>query len=135
MPSWLRSNSTWRMVCFVLLPDQRHDSIGVLPLIEGVVFGALPDDKAFDVDWIRVKLDDHGSAAVTSPKANHKAAINFEGEMYRWRHFIENTFAKLKRVQGPSPPGTTKPTPATPQPSISQLRSSPHAERQQTLVV
>jgi hypothetical protein len=39
-------------VRFVLLPGQRHDSVGVLPLIEGIVFGALLGDKAFDADWL-----------------------------------------------------------------------------------
>ncbi len=35
---------------FVLLPGQRHDTVGVPPLIEGMAFNALLGDKAFDVD-------------------------------------------------------------------------------------
>ena len=81
---------------FILLPGQRHDSVGVQPLIEGVVFGALLGDKAFDTDWLRAELDDRGAAAVIPPKTNRKAVINFDRDMYRWRHPIENTFAKLK---------------------------------------
>ena len=42
---------------FLLLPGQRHDSIGVAPLIEGIDFEALLADKAFDIDWIRAELD------------------------------------------------------------------------------
>ena len=38
---------------FMLLPGQRHDSIGVSPLIEDIAFEALLGDKAFDIDWIR----------------------------------------------------------------------------------
>jgi hypothetical protein len=83
-------------VRFILLPGQRHDSVGVQPLIKGVVFGALLGDKAFDTDWLRAELDDRGAAAVIPPKANRKAAINFDRDMYHWRHLIENTFAKLK---------------------------------------
>ena len=84
------------LVRFVLLPGQRHDSLGVQPLIEDVAFGALLGDKAFDIDWLRTDLDERGAAAVIPPKVNRKAVINFDRDMYRWRHPIENTFAKLK---------------------------------------
>ncbi len=84
---------------FVLLPGQRHDTVGVPPLIEGVAFGALLGDKAFDVDWLRAELDDRGAAAVIPPKANRKARISFDRDIYRWRHLIENTFAKLKEFR------------------------------------
>ena len=36
------------LVRFVLLPGQRHDSIGIEPLITGLDFEALIGDKAFD---------------------------------------------------------------------------------------
>src|SRR3954452_22420644 len=36
------------------------------------------------------------AAAVIPPKANRRAIIGFDRNMYRWRHLIENTFAKLK---------------------------------------
>ena len=84
---------------FVPLPGQRHDTLGVPPLIEGVAFDALLGDKAFDVDWIRAELDARGAAAVIPPKANRKARFDFDRDMYRWRHRIENTFAKLKEFR------------------------------------
>ena len=84
---------------FVLLPGQHHDLVGVQPLIEGVVFGALLGDKAFDADWLRADLDDRGAAAVIPPKANRRTVIPFDRDMYRWRHLIENTFAKLKEFR------------------------------------
>jgi transposase len=87
------------LVRFVLLPGQRHDTVGVPPLIEGMAFGALLGDKAFDVDWLRADLDARGAAAVIPPKANRKAQINLDRDMYRWRHLIENTFAKLKEFR------------------------------------
>ena len=55
---------------FLLLPGQRHDSIGVAPLIEGIDFEALLADKAFDIDWIRAELDSRGAMAVIPPKAD-----------------------------------------------------------------
>src|ERR1700751_3660823 len=43
---------------FVLLPGQRHDSIGVEPLITGVDLDALIADKAFDQDDLRATLNE-----------------------------------------------------------------------------
>lgn len=87
------------LVRFVLLPGQRHDTVGVPPLIEGIAFGALLGDKAFDVDWLRAELDARGAAAVIPPKANRKASLDYDKAMYRWRHLIENYFAKLKEFR------------------------------------
>jgi len=87
------------LVRFVLLPGQRHDTLGVPPLIEGVAFGALLGDKAFDVDWLRAELDARGAVAVIPPKASRKSLIPCDQAMYRWRHLIENYFAKLKEFR------------------------------------
>lgn len=84
---------------FVLLPGQRHDTVGVAPLIEGVSFDALLGDKASDADWLRADLDDRGAIAVIPPKANRKIIIDYDKAMYRWRHLIENHFAKLKEFR------------------------------------
>src|SRR3712207_3733623 len=87
------------LVRFVLLPGQRHDTIGVPPLIEGVAFNALLGDKAFDVDWIRADLDARGAAAVIPPKASRKGHVDFGRAMCGCRHLSENTFAKLKEFR------------------------------------
>ena len=87
------------LVRFVLLPGQRHDSVGVAPLIEGVSFDALLGDKAFDADWLRAELDDRGAAAVIPPRSNRKVMIDYDTEMYRWRHLVENYFAKIKEFR------------------------------------
>jgi transposase len=81
---------------FVLLPGQRHDSVGVEPLIKDIDFEALLADKAFDIDWLRAELNERGSLAVIPPKANRKQAIACDFHMYRWRHLVENLFCKLK---------------------------------------
>jgi transposase len=86
-------------VRFVLLPGQRHDTIGVPPLIDGLAFDALLADRAFDVDWIRAELDARGAAAVIPPRRIRKDLFDFDRDMYRWRHLIENTFAKLKEFR------------------------------------
>ena len=84
---------------FVLLPGQRHDMVGVPPSIEGVTFGALLGDRAFDTDWLRAELDARGAAAVIPPKANRKDRRAYDKELYKARHLIENFFARLKQYR------------------------------------
>ena len=84
---------------FVLLPGQRHDTVGVEPLIEGIEFEALLGDKAFDADWLRAELDRRGATAVIPPKSNRTGAIPCDFAMYAWRHLVENFFCKLKEFR------------------------------------
>ena len=87
------------LVRFVLLPGQRHDSIGVAPLIQELDFAALLADKAFDLDWLRAELDERGATAVIPPKADRAPPIACDFAMYRWRHLVENFFCKLKEFR------------------------------------
>ena len=111
MGPWVLINARWykivalvdalgNLVRFVLLPGQRHDTIGVVPLIQDVHFDALLADKAFDVDWLREDLNQRGATAVIPPKANRKRQIAYDKDMYRWRHLVENYFAKIKEFRG-----------------------------------
>lgn len=84
---------------FVLLPGQRHDSIGVVPLITGVDFAALIADKAFDNDALRAMLNERGATTVIPAKADRKAPIPHDVEMYKWRHLVENFFQRLKEFR------------------------------------
>jgi transposase len=81
---------------FVLLPGQRHDIVGVEPLLDGVAIGALIGDKGFDADWIRQKLDQRGVLVVIPPKAGRTTNIPCDFAMYGWRHLVENFFCSLK---------------------------------------
>ena len=84
---------------FVLLPGQAHDLKGVAPLIENVAFDALLADKAFDADWLLSELDARGASAVIPPKANRKIQREFDRHAYKWRHLVENFFAKIKEFR------------------------------------
>lgn len=84
------------LIRFILLPGQRHDSIGVEPLITGLDFEALIGDKAFDNNWLRATLNERGAAAVIPSKADRAGRIPYDVEMYKWRHLIENFFCDLK---------------------------------------
>jgi transposase len=84
------------LIRFVLLPGQRHDSIGVEPLITDLDFEALIGDKAFDNNWLRANLAERGATAVIPSKADRAERIPHDLEMYKWRHLIENFFCSLK---------------------------------------
>ena len=84
---------------FVLLPGQRHDSIGVEPLLDGVALGALIGDKAFDSDWLRLQLDQRGTLAVIPPNASRAKVILYDAEIYKWRHLVENFFQRIKEFR------------------------------------
>jgi transposase len=87
------------LVRFELLPGQRFDTIGVPPLIEGVEFGALIADKAFDANAIIADLDTHGAKVVISQHSRRTSPRRIDEEMYKWRHLIENFFCKLKEFK------------------------------------
>ena len=69
------------------------------PLIEGLTFGAFLGGKAFDNDTLRAELCERGAAAVIPPKRNRKEPINYDHEMYKWRHLVENFFAAIKEFR------------------------------------
>lgn len=88
------------LVRFVLMPGQRNDIMGVAPLIDGLSFDALLADKAFDANWLRTDITERGAQAVIPPRKHRKAQIRYDAEMYKWRHLVENYFAKIKEFRG-----------------------------------
>ena len=87
-------------VRFELLPGHRYDTIGVAPLIKDVRFGALLADKAFDANWIVEEMDGRGAKVVISQQPKRKHPLEIDEEMYKWRHLVENAFAKIKEFKG-----------------------------------
>ena len=41
-------------------------------------------------------LDERGATAVIPPKSNRKVPRDYDTHMYKWRHLVENYFAKIK---------------------------------------
>jgi transposase len=87
------------LVRFVLLPGQRFDTVGVPPLIDGVSFGALIGDTAFDSNALIADLDARGAKAVIAQHPRRISPLAIDTEMYKWRHLIENFFCKLKEFK------------------------------------
>ena len=58
-------------------------------------------DKAFDADArVIAPLAAAGKAVVIPPKANRKVSRDYDRDLYKARHLIENFFAKLKQFRG-----------------------------------
>ena len=87
------------LVRFVLLPGHRFDTLGVAPLIQGIEFGALLGDKAFDSNAIIADLDERGAKVVISQHPRRAIPRHIDAEIYKWRHLIENFFCKLKEFK------------------------------------
>jgi transposase len=87
------------LVRFTLLPGQRFDTVGLAPLIEGVAFEALIADTAFDSNDIVADLNERGAKVVIAQHPRRTKPLNIDGEMYKWRHLIENFFCKLKEFK------------------------------------
>jgi transposase len=87
------------LVRFVLLPGQRHDTVGVAPLITDVAFEGLIAATAFDANWIIAELDERGAKAVIAQHPRRLAPRAIDRDFYKWRHLIENFFCKLKEFK------------------------------------
>ncbi len=84
------------LVRFVILPGQAHDLVGVPELVDDLRYGALIGDKAFDADWLIEAIEESGAMAVIPPRCHRTVPREHDREMYRWRHQIENVFARIK---------------------------------------
>lgn len=87
------------LVRFVLLPGQRHDTIGVEPLLKDCEFGALIADTAFDSNAIVADLNAHNAKVVIAQHPRRVRPLAIDTEMSKWRHLIENFFCKLKEFK------------------------------------
>jgi transposase len=87
------------LVRFELMPGHRFDTVGVAPLIEGVSFGGLIADKAFDSNHIIADLNERGAKIVISQHSRRTKPLPLDKELYKWRHLIENFFCKLKEFK------------------------------------
>lgn len=83
---------------FYLTAGQAHDLQGADVLIVDIDAEALLGDKAYDADErVRQVLKAQGIEPVIPGKSNRQVAIDYDKELYKARHLIENFFAKLKR--------------------------------------
>jgi transposase len=79
---------------FLLLPGQRHDSVGAEPLLDGIKIGALIAEMGFDNDALRQELDARGATtqqiadlhAGCSPTTRPAVTLNHDDSGLRRRN-------------------------------------------------
>ena len=68
--------------------------------MEALEAEALLGDKAYDADERVVnRLEQQGKAAVIPPRCNRTEPREYDKDLYKARHLIENFFAKLKQYR------------------------------------
>jgi transposase len=87
-------------LAFLLTPGQAHDLLGADALLPQMAADLLLADRAFDADArVLEPLAAAGKAAVIPPRPNRLEPHEFDRELYKERHLIENFFCKLKQFR------------------------------------
>jgi len=87
-------------VGFFLTGGEVHDLAGADHLLPEMQAEMLIADKAFDADArVLEPLAAAGKTAVIPPRANRRSPREFDRDLYKARHLIENFFAKLKQFR------------------------------------
>ncbi len=63
-------------------------------------FEAFLGDKALDANWLRDEIGERNASAVIPSKSNRKIQTPHDKEVYKWRHLVENYFAKITEFRG-----------------------------------
>jgi transposase len=71
----------------------------VPPLIADLQIGGLIADAAFDSAVILDDLDARGATVVIAQHPRRAQPRAIDADLYKWRHLIENFFAKLKEFK------------------------------------
>lgn len=69
-------------------------------LIEGFTAEQLLADKGYDSNAIVEQAKQQGMGVVIPPKRNRKTPREYDKELYKLRHLVENAFLHLKRWRG-----------------------------------
>ncbi|MEH2124278.1 IS5 family transposase [Nostoc sp.] len=84
-----------------LTPGQACDLDGADQLLPNIVADTVPADKGYDADErVIERLESLGKTAVIPPKRNRTSPRDYDRDLYKARHLIENFFAKLKQYRG-----------------------------------
>ncbi len=85
---------------FVLTGGEAHDLAGADELLPSMQAGILIADKAFDADQrVLEPLAAAGKTAVIPPRGNRKVSRDYDHDLFKARHLIENFFARLKQYR------------------------------------
>ena len=87
-------------IAFHLTSGEDHDLNGFDALFPQIVAQALLADKAYDADKRVVdRLKEKQIAVIIPSKRNRRTTRDYDKELYKDRHLIENFFSKLKQYR------------------------------------
>jgi len=69
-------------------------------LTQNIPHEALLADKAYDTNAILERAEKQGVTVVIPPKKNRLIQREYDTDIYKYRHIVENIFADLKRWRG-----------------------------------
>ena len=84
----------------IITEGTRADCAEAENLIDGFQMEYLLGDKGYDSDAIVAKVEAQGAKAVIPPRKNRKQLREYDKEIYKLRHLVENAFLHLKRWRG-----------------------------------
>ena len=85
---------------FYLSPGQAHDLDGADALLPGIEADVVIADKSFDADArVREPLERAGKTAVIPPRSTRLNPPEYDEQLYKERHHIENFFCRLKQFR------------------------------------
>ena len=87
-------------VRFFITSGTTADCTVAARLIEGFQAEYLLADRGYDTDAIILKAVDEGMIPVIPPRKNRKHLREYDEDLYKLRHLVENAFLLLKRWRG-----------------------------------
>jgi transposase len=69
-------------------------------LIEGITADYLLADRGYDADAIVEQARQQGMQPVIPPRSNRRVQREYDKDIYKLRHLVENAFLHLKRWRG-----------------------------------
>jgi transposase len=76
------------------------DCTQAIALIDDIAAEHLLADRAYDTDAIREYMEEQGIQPVIPPKKNRKVQYEYDTDLYKIRHLVENAFLHLKQWRG-----------------------------------
>ena len=83
-------------VRLLLTAGTTADCTQALPLLDGIAAQHLLADRGYDSDAIVAAAVAQGTNPVIPPRSNRKEPRDYDKELYKLRHLVENAFRHLK---------------------------------------
>ena len=83
----------------IITPGQRGDITEAKNLTQDIRNAAILGDKGYDSDEFRADMAQKNCTPVIPGRSNRKVKIEYDEELYKARHLIENFFANIKHFR------------------------------------